>query len=403
MSRLVVAIVALIVGAFFGYMGSQAGKPIIGGSAMKQAQASPATHSVAARPSSQAPTGEGLAERTRAMSRVTVDLVPPRTDDELISALRGAFTDPVEHRKNKAFLDLFEYLTPESAVRIVDVFGEFYQRGIQQELAWRTFWTRWGEIDGAGALEFAVNNPKFARSGHLHIEMLMKGWSTVDPDSAERWLRAHPEVPHQGWMAAALAGSWATSDPDRATSMLFSLPLKPDELNQGLGTLAETLRLTGGLEKVGVWFERLDAPVKQLAFSHAAARIKDGDLDYAKDWFALQADKPWRVDSHYLEFIQRYGTKDPAAAAAWVFSIPPNAGESYPIGTSKVMEQWTMKDAPSASSWLMQRRQETWWPRAAKGYFNGLEKRDPTAAEAFMDALAPSEREAIERDLQISK
>lgn len=348
---------------------------------------------------SQHTAGGELAERTRAMPRVTEDIVPPRTDDELIRALRAAFTDPIEHRRNKVFLDLFEFLTPESAVRLVDVFAEFYDRGIQQELAWRTFWTRWGEIDGAGGLDFATDNPKFARSGHLHIELLMKGWSVVDPAAADLWLRAHPKAPYQGWMAAALAGSWAISNPDQATAAIFTLPLKPDEIDRSVSAIAETLRLTGGSQKVAAWFESLKDSAKQLAFSHAASRIKDGDIDYAKEWFTEQADKPWRDDKHLSDFINRYSNVDPAAAAQWVTSLPPSASGIQPSATSLALERWTAKDSSSASKWLNEHAGEPWWPRAARGYVAELRKVNRAAATTYLQSLDPTHRQAVEREL----
>jgi hypothetical protein len=335
---------------------------------------------------------------------VTIDFAVPESDDELINALRGACSDPIHHRSQKAILDLLEFMTPENAERVCGVFVNCDKKGVALDFAWPAFWTRWGEIDPLGAFRFALSQKDLVqRSGHPDLQNIIRGWSTVDSMSAERWLREHPDSPHYGSMVSALAADRAATNSSDATAFVLSLPLDPDSLQRSLGSIAETLGKMSEPERLEAWFDGLPEPARQLAFNQTASRITEGNVEDAKQWFTAQADKPWRDDNNYLEFIHRFGTEDPAGAAAWVFSLPPRAGEFYPIGTSKVMEQWTLKDASSAFSWLMQHGQESWWPRAAKGYFNGLESRDRAAAVAFMDSLGQAQREAVLQDLQISK
>lgn len=340
-----------------------------------------------------------LVERARELPRATVEVAVPGNDEDLINALRGAFGDPIQHRSEKAILDLLEFMTPENAERVRRVLSESEAKGVRLQFARKAFWTTWGEIDPSGAFTSALSEEE---SG-TNLHNLFRGWSAVDPVSAERWLRENPDAPHYGSMVSALAANLAAINPSRTTEFVLSLPLDDESRQRCLSEIAGTLWKMSGPERLELWFEGLAEPTKQLAFNEAAGRIKDGDLEYAKQWFASQADKPWRDDDYYLELVQRYGVQDPAAAAAWVVSLPPRAGAIYPIGTSKVMEQWTLKDPPAASGWLTKHRREAWWPRAAKGYFNGLEKLDPAAALAFMDSLGAAERAAVEKDLQISK
>ena len=234
----------------------------------------------------------------------------------MINALRGAFGDPIHHRSHKAILDLLEFLTPENAERVRNLFFEYDKKGVGLDFAWSAFWTRWGEIDPLGALNFALSQKDLLeRAGHPHLQNIMRGWSAVDPVAAQRWLREHPQVPHYKWLVSALAANWAVTNASDATAFVLSLPLDENILQNSLGEIAETLRKVSGPERVEAWFAGLDDRAKPLAFNHAASRIKDGNIEKTKSWFASQADKPWRDDRYYLDFVQRYGAQDPAAGS----------------------------------------------------------------------------------------
>lgn len=186
----IAAFFALLTGMMIGYTARLLSEPRAAFAPPMPAISSAAPATAAERP---APTtresSNDLAAAAQALPHVAVDLVPPRSDDEFINTLRAAFGDANAHRSQKAVLDLLEYMTPQNARRVRDIFVEFDKRGIGLEFAWRAFWTRWGEIDGPGAIDFAVSQPDLVRGGHWHYESLMSGWAAVDPAAAGRWLR----------------------------------------------------------------------------------------------------------------------------------------------------------------------------------------------------------------------
>ncbi len=337
-----------------------------------------------------------LAEAAAKYPHATTPIAVPRTDDELIVALRTAFADPLDVRHQKNVLDLVAYITPQNIARVIGLFDEFDREGVRQDFAWRAVWFRWGEIDGPGVFDFLLSDETQEKAGHWHFQDAMDGWAAVDPAAAEGWLREHREAPHYVWLYGAIVWGWALRDAREATRFAFALARDKDEPGISCGNIAESTRRQGGIARTIAWFESLDGPTKLVAMNHAAWRIKDGDLQTAARWFAAQVDKPWRDDKHLHDFVRRYAHEEPRAAAAWVVALPLPADAKYPPGIGTVLDEWTAKNPVEAAAWLQPNAAAPWWPRAALAHVKQLRKgKDDGAADKYLDALDADHRQAI--------
>jgi hypothetical protein len=318
-----------------------------------------------------------------------------KQDEEAVAAMRRAFREPYHYDHQKAVMAQLDKLTPSAAPGVFALFEEFGREGIRRDFAWNTFWMRWGQIDGPNAAETAL---KAAVAGRWHFEAMIDGWTQTNPAAAEAWVRAHPDTPHYGYTFAALIGALARKNPEQATAAVFSLAQRKDQLDGALGNLCETLRVSGGTARVAAWFETLNDTGKQLAMNHAAWRIKDGDVKAAAQWFAAQADKPWRDDKHLYDFINRYVDEDSTAALDWLITVPLPAGASAPAGLATAVRKWTTYRSPLTAFWLKAHEDAAWWPRAAAAHVAELRKRNNADADNFLGSLDATRRAAVEAE-----
>jgi hypothetical protein len=173
------------------------------------------------------------------------------------------------------------------------VFLAFHKANTKEDFAWAAFWTRWGQIDGPAALEYAAGaHPELGGSGAG--TNAMEGFMLADSTIVRRWLTAHPDLPAFDVFARVYIESLAKTDVSMATQDLFTLPLQAQERYSCFGPIIREALNSGGTRAVEGWFGQLNDLQKKEAFVHAAWAIKDADLDAATSWYSAQADKPWR-------------------------------------------------------------------------------------------------------------
>jgi hypothetical protein len=314
-----------------------------------------------------------------------------------VISIRSAITDPDKLRKQRAVLDLLEYLTPKNAPVVRDVFLALRKANAKDDFAWAAFWTRWGEIDGAAALEYAAAaHPELGGSGAG--TNAMEGFIGADSTVARRWLSTHGDLPAFDVFARVYVESLAKTDFSMATHDLFALPLQPEERYSSLGPIVREALNSGGIIGVERWFEQLNDLQKKEAFIHTVWAIKDADLDALTSWYSAQADRSWRDDKHLDDIVRRYAERDPAASIEWLLSLPPSSQTGQPAGLPMAVDTWARSDAGSAAAWLLQNVNQAWFPKAASGYVRG---RRGTAAEAeFFKGIDPTQAQAVLAELR---
>ena len=318
-------------------------------------------------------------------------------DADLVASIRNAIMDPNKLRKQRAVLDLLEHLTPENAAAVRDVFLAFHKANTKEDFAWAAFWTRWGQIDGPAALEYAAGaHPELGGSGAG--TNAMEGFMLTDSTIVRRWLTEHADLPAFDVFARVYVESLAKTDVSMATHDLFALPLQPEERYSCFGPIIREALNSGGTSGVEAWFGQLNDLQKKEAFVHAVWAIKDADLDAVTSWYSAQADKPWRDDKHLDDIVRRYAERDPAGSVEWLLSLPPSSQTGQPAGLPMAIDTWARNDAASASTWLLQNTNQAWFAKAASGYVRG---RRGTAAEAdFFKVLDPVRTQAVLAELR---
>lgn len=309
---------------------------------------------------------EGEVAAASGDAKVSAATQPP-PGSELASSMRSAIADPDKLRKQRAVLDLLEYLTPENAPAVRDVFLAFRKPGAKEDFAWSAFWTRWGQIDGLAALEYVTAaHPELGGSGAG--TNVMEGLVGTDSTVVRKWLNAHLDLPVFDVFARVYVENLARTNLSMATHDLFAFPLEPEERYSCFGPIVKEALLSGGINGVEGWFRELNDFQKKEAFIHAVWAIKDADLNAVTSWYSAQADKPWRNDKHLDDIVRSYAERDPAASIEWLLSLPPSPQIGPFAGLPMAVDVWARNDPASAATWLLQNVNQPWFPKAASGY-----------------------------------
>lgn len=319
---------------------------------------------------------------------------PPRAESEYIVAMRSAFADTNALRKQKTILELLEKLTRENALAVREIFLDFDRIGEQQPFAWWAFWTRWGEIDGAGVMEYLFRNPD-QRGGLTPHKHAIQAWSATDPEGAKRWLLKQRDHPHFAESLNSLLVEYARfAGAERATAEVLAMGLGYDELQQPLAAIASVAYRTGP-GALQHWFDALPDEHKPVGYDRVLWRLKDRELPVAIDWITAHADKPWRNDQYLGDVVRGYAAQDPVAAMNWVTSLPPSPQTGKQAGISTAVAVWADRDARGLTEWLLTKASEPWFPEAGAALVRKLQRYDPAAAEAFVNSLQPDLKRRI--------
>ena len=338
-----------------------------------------------------APSGDETSP-ARGVRKFTYEIPVPANDTEFVAAMRTAMAESNEHRKHKALLDLMEYLTPQNAKAVRGIFREFDKIGVLQIFAWRAFWLRWGEIDGAGAMRYYADHPDDGGQ-QSSFNSILTGWTATDPAAAREWLFANRESPTFGEALSGYATEAARADLTKATRDVFASSQDGGVVFGAVSALADAAKRSG-VGGVRNWFDTLSPQEKAIAFEHALWRINDAPVEEAAEWFRQQAGAPWRNDKHLSLLAQKYVEKDPAEALAWLTALPPSqTGER--AGFLPALEAWTRLDGAAAGKWLDGRESEPWFPAAAAGHFVGLSRQNNQTAQAFLQQFDQASRQRI--------
>ena len=275
--------------------------------------------------------------------------------DELVKRVWTTLTIADENERHAEWLRLLPKLTREDALAIRGLFQKMDAEGRRFDFEWFSFWPKWGELDGPGALAYLSANES-ASWRPTAAEMLLRGWSKSDPNAARAWLTANAASPfYEGALRGYLDGV-ARLDLARATSEALVLGSGKDmaQLTEVLVEQALQQRQINGMVE---WWRTLpedsaDGSARKAAVEHVYSRLQTADVDRAQTWMTELAATPYRSDDQLGEVAEKIAAANPARAVEWVASLPPSPQDGHYIAIGRTMHAWGEQDAPAAETWL---------------------------------------------------
>jgi hypothetical protein len=125
-------------------------------------------------------------------AEIEAGAVPGKPNEKLLHACRGALMDANLQRRERNYSLLLQLMRPEDGPALHELFLELHREG-RAYGDYKTFASRWGEVDAAGALEYLDKQvPRVLPPPDFRA--VVRGWGQKDPAAALKWMNDHPEM-----------------------------------------------------------------------------------------------------------------------------------------------------------------------------------------------------------------
>lgn len=304
-----------------------------------------------------------------------VQFEPGQSPDDVLKITRGVLRDTNPRRRLRNFLLLLDGLTKENASAIASAFTSWPDDGpALPEECQSMFFQCWGEV----AREEAYRSARESAAGSdAWVGDLINGWGQVDRAGIERFIATLPQASRERDLVTVAFGKLlATVDLKEAGA--FALREMTNETESSRRFFKEVVDQAAREQRTDLlteWFGRApESALKSSLASNTVEALRTKSTDEAVTFLSNIGDAKWRDWNMYWRTAGDFAKRDPKGALEWIFSLPKFPDEPAPPGLASVVQQWHAKDPAAARDWLLQNVDQQWWPRAARGILDSLNR-----------------------------
>ena len=322
-------------------------------------------------------------------SEIHAGAKPGVPNERYLQAARGVLLDNNWERRTRNISLLLENLRPEDAPSLQEAFAALAKEGRPFFEEYRFFASRWGEVDGRGALEYFKAHPDLNPS-EWDMRQVVKGWGQAAPREALAWLANNEEFSQRYQGAAAVLQGWSRQDPDAATAWLLENSSSPSMTSRSLSEIMLEQLYGKGLQGAGEWLAALPDNEQANAAKQSAWRsiqerfLGIGAGDAAALWTSVSR-QSWIGWKDFEIISQVTSISGGGNNRAFLAAV---AEKSPPGQISDQFAAWAAAEPELASTWLTRHAEDSpFRTEAIKGMVRFLEKSDPEAAKVWREQL----------------
>ena len=250
--------------------------------------------------------------------------------------------------KQEAFLrGVIPTFSREALIQAIDLLGKAQNRGnLCAQGVWDEVWRQSGRVNAEGCLKsFSYG---ISRSDCRHV---MEAWLETDLDGALAWAKTKKISQHQAAAAAYALTHEAGGDAAKLLSTLSSLQSDEAVQKECLKDYFDLAELTGQTQGTASIYDQLPPTLKPQAWETTMQRLCYTDTQQAVDWLASHVNDAGLNYQSAARLFLELAQDDPAGTAAWAAKLPddPN-GFIHPAEI--VYSTWENQDPAAAKAWL---------------------------------------------------
>ena len=322
------------------------------------------------------------------LSVINAAAKPGSLNAQYLKAGEKVLLDSNSERRARNFGLLMEHLRPEDALPMHEALLAMHRQGRPYE-EYRLFATKWGEVDGKGAMDYYKSNPD-SKLSPRDIQDILKGWGQSAPLDALTWIGANPDTAKDLAPASAVVRGWSGEDPEAATAWLLANSTSPQIAAMGVSGIMEEQLYGKGIHAAGEWLARLPDTDDANAAARAGwisvqRRLDRLSAEDAGDLWRTLGNKSWMGWNEFQNFTRTIANANGNSENEFLNAAASKGGAE---GITSQFERWTASDPELTSQWLTQHSADSPFGTAAiRGMVRYLEKTDPQAAEAWRRKL----------------
>ncbi|MES2706597.1 MAG: hypothetical protein V4726_08340 [Verrucomicrobiota bacterium] len=327
---------------------------------------------------------------------INASAVPGQVNERFQTKSWEVLFDNDAERRSRNFGLLLDALRPEDGTALHVLFNKMHQEGRDFPEDYARFASRWGQVDGAGAMQFYFAEGKSAPAP-ADVHNALKGWAQEHPQEALAWAVANREMvgakPHAGFgpqedpVIGVLRG-WARTDLTAATAAMKTQFPDPAAREQAIDTLYVESLFGKGLDATLDWIKQLpDSPEDinaggRSALQNVFRRIRDAGTapEQAVADLMKVADQPWFgiEDMLGISHTFRRNAADFANALA--------APAVQPVMRAK-FQTWAGQNPEAMGTWLNTSQGTAIYDVGAAELARALRASDPEASATWAKTI----------------
>lgn len=267
--------------------------------------------------------------------------------------LDEAMSEPGQVARVQALIDLYSDMDP---TQLEAEAGKLERLPFGERiLAANLLFSRWGEVDPLGALEFTKT---MGFGGNFARPTVLRSWASMDPvNAAQYYVENQDEFggPGRGGPGGqgseVVAAEWAKLDPNAALE--WAKTLEGGERNEALESVVGEMARKDPAGAAAL-AATLDPESRADAFAEVAEQWAATDFEAAEAWIrSLPSDEQGQAMATALETL---ASSDPSAAADKALAM--GSGEHRDEAVREVAEAWSRQDPATAADWLVSQNPE---------------------------------------------
>lgn len=306
---------------------------------------------------------------------------------DFAKSARDIFLESSAERRLDRFRALLEKGGVEQYEEMVALIRENELKGSSSPEEWTMLWTEWGRKDPAGAMQFILGQDwsSWDKAAPAEAEFRsITAWAGQDHEAVLKFIEKNHQALHLGnKLGDAFIRGWSSVDPEGAGKwMLARDDFSADEFK----IVVEEIGRHGGQEGVDAWFASLDkegdAPGLATAVDAVAAVKAKEEPAKAAAWIEANMRPSWTEQSEVVKgTARRLANSDPQAAMEWAGRI------GSKLAVTNAMDQWCERDLEAAGTWLKGNVNSQGYGESVDVYVSHLMPGDPVAARAWAESI----------------
>ena len=266
-----------------------------------------------------------------------------------VRSFEEAMDEPGQMARLKSLVDLYAGMGPDELAAEADKLDALPMA--DRILASMMLFSRWGEVDPLGALEYSKT---MGFGGMFARPTVLRSWASLDPVNAAKYFEAHPSEfegmgPGRGRDGGAelVAREWAKLDPDKALDWADSLEgrQRSEAMVSVLGELAAK-----DPARAAAMAAQLDEGDRARAFSQIAEQWALKDFGAAEAWANTLGGEA--RDEAMSSAVAALAKSDPVLAADKALAM--RAGEAREEAIGDVAGDWSRISPAEAAAFYVE-------------------------------------------------
>lgn len=315
-----------------------------------------------------------------ARTKIGRDVLPAETalrltPAERIALLKKAAVLGDAAKQADILCGLISVMTEQELLESTKTLLDVQRRGnVWSPAVWDTLWTQWGRVNPEGCLALSKTGEGYPGWNGLNglntpndYRCMMAGWMETNPEAALAWARQPKDNMREATAAAFAITSSAKGDLKQMEAAIIAVPAGGEIARACLVDYMDLAVSSGDHPTAATVYDTISPSLKAAAWPLVMERLAYTDPKSAAAWLGKHASDPGSDYSATYRLVGSLSQADPEGTAKWAAGLPVS-NVSADINDSRsahpavrAINRWMSSDPAAAEAWVKTLPSTTPW------------------------------------------